>query len=167
MLVRAVERHAAVHHDLTFGEQTRRRRRNALPRTHITILPIEKPWKASSSTFLHVFSRTTANHRVSRRFRFIIKGSLESRIAREGCEAMMKEKLASVPEIAAKIIPTDFNVGCRRPTPAPGYLDALTRKDKVTVFLDEMQEMTDKGFIDASQCLSMNRGVRLTGCRWY
>ncbi|KIY72314.1 FAD/NAD-P-binding domain-containing protein [Cylindrobasidium torrendii FP15055 ss-10] len=94
--------------------------------------------------------RKAMESELNRRFRFIIKGSPESRLAREGCEAMMKEKLASVPEIAAKIIPTDFEVGCRRPTPAPGYLDALTRKDKVTVFLDEMQEMSEKGFIDAN-----------------
>ncbi len=60
----------------------------------------------------------------------------------------MRQKLATVPHIANKIIPTDFDVGCRRPTPAPGYLEALSNP-KVTVFTDELREMTEKGFIDA------------------
>lgn len=60
----------------------------------------------------------------------------------------MRQKLATVPHIANKIIPTDFDVGCRRPTPAPGYLETLSNP-KVTVFTDELREMTEKGFIDA------------------
>ncbi len=60
----------------------------------------------------------------------------------------MRQKLATVPHVANKIIPTDFDVGCRRPTPAPGYLEALSNP-KVTVFTDELREMTEKGFIDA------------------
>ena len=59
----------------------------------------------------------------------------------------MREKLKTRPDIAEKLIPKCFSVGCRRPTPGPGYLEALC-DDKVTTFLSEIQEMTAKGFID-------------------
>lgn len=37
----------------------------------------------------------------------------------------MRRKLAKKPEIAEKIVPKDYAVGCRRPTPGNGYLEAL------------------------------------------
>lgn len=59
----------------------------------------------------------------------------------------MKKVLASRPDIIDKLIPKTFSFGCRRPTPGPGYLEALCNP-KVEVFLSEMQEMTEAGFID-------------------
>jgi len=46
-----------------------------------------------------------------------------------------------------KIIPTDFGVGCRRPTPGNGFLEALTLPH-VKTFTEEMKRITPKGFID-------------------
>lgn len=68
-------------------------------------------------------------------------------MARAYAEKDMRTKLAKKPEIADAIIPKDFNVGCRRPTPAPGYLDALVA-DNVTVFTEQIQKITEKGLVD-------------------
>jgi hypothetical protein len=61
----------------------------------------------------------------------------------------MRRKLGSRSDIADKIIPTDFNPGCRRPTPAPGYLEALT-KPNVTLFTDSISSFDETGFFDAA-----------------
>lgn len=56
----------------------------------------------------------------------------------------MRRKLAKKPEIADTIIPKNFAVGCRRPTPGNGYLEALC-EDNVTVVSQSIQEITPKG----------------------
>ena len=60
----------------------------------------------------------------------------------------MRTKLASRPDLAEKIIPKDFAVGCRRPTPGNGYLEALVQPN-VTTYTEQLQEITEKGFIDS------------------
>lgn len=60
----------------------------------------------------------------------------------------MRAKLASKPEIADLIVPKDFAVGCRRPTPGNGYLEALC-KDNVTVVSSSIEEITPKGIRSA------------------
>lgn len=59
-------------------------------------------------------------------------------------EKEMRRKLSAKPEIADMIVPTDFAVGCRRPTPGNGYLEALC-EDNVTVVSQSIQEITEKG----------------------
>jgi cation diffusion facilitator CzcD-associated flavoprotein CzcO len=56
----------------------------------------------------------------------------------------MRTKLADRPDIADLIIPKDFAVGCRRPTPGNGYLEALC-EDNVTVVSSSIDEITPKG----------------------
>ncbi|KAI9726035.1 MAG: hypothetical protein M1828_002043 [Chrysothrix sp. TS-e1954] len=85
---------------------------------------------------------------LNQRFKFIIKGSAPAQQAREGAAADMRKKLASKPELAERIIPKSFGVGCRRPTPAPGYLEALCA-DNATVYTEALQEITEKGFRDS------------------
>lgn len=46
-----------------------------------------------------------------------------------------------------KLTFTSFNPGCRRPTPAPGYLEALVA-DNATIFTDPIGRITPKGFVD-------------------
>ena len=60
----------------------------------------------------------------------------------------MKRRLKNDPRLVNAIIPKDFNVGCRRPTPGNGYLEALL-EDNVTVYTEMFQRFTEKGFIDA------------------
>ena len=47
------------------------------------------------------------------------------------------------------MIPKNFNPGCRRPTPAPGYLEALTAPN-ATIFTDPIGTVTATGFTDHS-----------------
>jgi len=61
----------------------------------------------------------------------------------------MSSKLAAKPEIRDKIIPADFNVACRRPTPGNGYLEALA-SEKTTVFTSNIQGITEHGVIDSA-----------------
>lgn len=56
----------------------------------------------------------------------------------------MRSKLASRPEIADHIVPKDFAVGCRRPTPGNGYLEALC-SENTEVVSQSVSEITPKG----------------------
>jgi cation diffusion facilitator CzcD-associated flavoprotein CzcO len=60
----------------------------------------------------------------------------------------MTRKLKHDKRLVDKIVPKNFNPGCRRPTPAPGYLEALVA-DNATIFTDEMQTIDETGFVDA------------------
>ncbi|KAL4935626.1 hypothetical protein BDV06DRAFT_234137 [Aspergillus oleicola] len=78
------------------------------------------------------------------RFRFILNGSREQAEARAAAERDMRARLAKKPGIADLIVPTNFAVGCRRPTPGAGYLEALC-EDNVSVVSQTIQEITPKG----------------------
>lgn len=56
----------------------------------------------------------------------------------------MRNKLVSKPEISDVLIPKDFAVGCRRPTPGNGYLEALC-KDNVEVVSASITKITATG----------------------
>lgn len=58
----------------------------------------------------------------------------------------MRRKLASNVKLAEAIIPKDFTVGCRRPTPGKGFLEALVTPN-TTVHTDQMQRITEDGVI--------------------
>lgn len=81
---------------------------------------------------------------ISTRFRFILNDSKEQATARQFAEAEMRRKLARKPEVAEILIPKDFAVGCRRPTPGNGYLEALC-EDNVDVISNSISEITDSG----------------------
>jgi hypothetical protein len=59
----------------------------------------------------------------------------------------MRKKLSNNPRLIEKMIPKNFNPGCRRPTPAPGYLEALS-SENTTVFTDAIDTVTQTGFVD-------------------
>ena len=61
----------------------------------------------------------------------------------------MTTKLNSKPELIDKIIPKDFNVACRRPTPGNGYLEALAH-EKTTAFTETTGFITPRGFVDST-----------------
>lgn len=60
----------------------------------------------------------------------------------------MHKKLGGDPRLVDKCIPKNFNVGCRRPTPGNGYLEALVG-EKTTTFTENIGGITPKGFLDA------------------
>ncbi|TDZ35544.1 FAD-binding monooxygenase moxY [Colletotrichum trifolii] len=78
------------------------------------------------------------------RFRFILNGSKEQQDARDFADKDMRSKLAGRPDLQDVIIPKNFAVGCRRPTPGNGYLEALC-EDNVTVVSSSIREITPNG----------------------
>jgi len=91
--------------------------------------------------------RKNIENELNQRFKFIIKGSEEAKTARDFSYAEMERKLHSNPRLVDKIIPKNFSPGCRRPTPAPGYLEALVAPN-ATVFTDPIGTITPTGFTD-------------------
>ncbi|OQV04839.1 hypothetical protein CLAIMM_09663 [Cladophialophora immunda] len=61
----------------------------------------------------------------------------------------MARRLSYNQEIMSHIIPKNFNVGCRRPTPGTGYLEALVAP-KTKVFFDTLHSITPNGFKPSS-----------------
>ena len=92
--------------------------------------------------------RKVIESELNQRFKFIIKGSRAAEEARSYSEDEMRRKLNQDPRLIEKIIPKDFNVGCRRPTPGNGFLEALTA-DNTTCFTDPIGKITPNGFIDS------------------
>ncbi|KAH8726481.1 hypothetical protein GQ44DRAFT_726051 [Phaeosphaeriaceae sp. PMI808] len=91
--------------------------------------------------------RKQIENELNQRFKFIIKGSVEAALAREYAELEMRKKLNNNTGLTETIIPKNFNPGCRRPTPAPGYLEALVA-DNTTIYMDTIASITSTGFID-------------------
>ena len=86
---------------------------------------------------------------LNQRFKFILKNTEPAKAAKEFATNEMKTKLGGNEALMDAIIPKNFGVGCRRPTPGNGFLEALNR-DNVHVFTNGvMREVTPKGFIDA------------------
>ncbi|KAF5484230.1 FAD-binding monooxygenase aflW [Colletotrichum fructicola] len=77
------------------------------------------------------------------RFGGIFKDGPQNAAAEESIRKLMKARLSGSDELAEEIIP-DFSVGCRRLTPGPGYLEALTA-DNVTYIRDHIAEFTETG----------------------
>lgn len=97
--------------------------------------------------FKYLEYRKQIENELNQRFKFIIKGSQEAKLAREYAEKEMRTKLNNDARLIEKMIPKDFNPGCRRPTPAPGYLEALTAEN-ATIFTDPIRSITESGFLD-------------------
>ncbi|KAF2430784.1 FAD/NAD(P)-binding domain-containing protein [Tothia fuscella] len=91
--------------------------------------------------------RKQIENELNQRFKFIIKGSDEAREARIYSHEEMRKKLNYDERLCDKMIPKNFNPGCRRPTPAPGYLEALVAENS-TIFTDEIGKIDETGFID-------------------
>ena len=78
-----------------------------------------------------------------------MKDSPEQAIMRDVCTKIMQEKLATRPDILDKLLP-DFTVGCRRPTPGNGFLEALCNPKTEAIFssiarIDETGLFTEDG----------------------
>jgi hypothetical protein len=83
-------------------------------------------------------------------------------MAVEMSRAAMKDRLSSKPEIADFLIPT-FGVGCRRPTPGPGYLEALVQPN-VDFITDSIVQVTPVGVdIESGRQVELDCLVCATG----
>ncbi|KAF2652919.1 cyclohexanone monooxygenase [Lophiostoma macrostomum CBS 122681] len=84
---------------------------------------------------------------LNQRFKFILNGTPESAQAIEFSTQQMTKRLNGRVDLAERIIPTTFNVGCRRPTPGNGFLEALIRPN-VTTFTQGIKKITPKGVLN-------------------
>lgn len=76
-----------------------------------------------------------------------VKNSAENRKESGAARLQMAEKLNHDPELCAKLIPT-WGLGCRRITPAEGYLETLLRPNVQTVF-DTVTQATENAVVTA------------------
>jgi hypothetical protein len=60
----------------------------------------------------------------------------------------MAERLKKKPELLESIVP-DFSVNCRRLTPGPGYLEALT-EENVSFIRTPISHFTEEGIVDTT-----------------
>lgn len=81
------------------------------------------------------------------RFATIFKNHPANVSLRDTWTKLMLERVVDKPDLAEKIIP-DFPPICRRPTPGPGYLEALC-KPNVNLIQTPIQHFTEKGIVDA------------------
>ncbi|KAJ9145523.1 FAD/NAD(P)-binding domain-containing protein [Pleurostoma richardsiae] len=78
-----------------------------------------------------------------RRFSTFLKDSPENAEIREKFIEIMKKRVAKKPELLQDLIP-DFSPNCRRLTPGPGYLEALT-EDNVDYIRTPIKRFTETG----------------------
>ncbi|CAK7223816.1 hypothetical protein SEUCBS140593_005359 [Sporothrix eucalyptigena] len=93
--------------------------------------------------------KKTIENELNKRFRLVLRNTRDSDEANAYAYKEMTTKLAGKPDIIKVILPTDFNVACRRPTPGNGYLEALA-DDKTTFFTSSIQAITERGIIDSA-----------------
>ncbi|CAI4215880.1 unnamed protein product [Parascedosporium putredinis] len=86
---------------------------------------------------------------LNKRFRLVLRNTRESDEANAFAYKEMATKLSPKTDLIDVIIPKDFNVACRRPTPGNGYLEALAG-DKTEVFTQSIGGITEKGVIDSA-----------------
>lgn len=105
----------------------------------------QKAWIENPEEYLAL--RKEIEKELNFRFPLYIRESEFQAMARNFTRKDMRGKLEKKPEVADLIIP-NFGVGCRRPTPGPGYLQALA-SDSCEVVWGEIDCFTKTGLKSA------------------
>jgi cation diffusion facilitator CzcD-associated flavoprotein CzcO len=84
-------------------------------------------------------------------FDMFVKNSTAQEQGKKQTSDMMRGKLNHNDDLASKLIP-DYEVGCRRATPGPGYLESFTREN-VSLVTDSISEVEEKGIRTADGTL--------------
>ncbi|KPI42778.1 putative sterigmatocystin biosynthesis monooxygenase stcW [Cyphellophora attinorum] len=84
---------------------------------------------------------------LNQRFKFILAGTPEAAAAKKFATDQMSARLGGDAELVDKLIPKTFNVGCRRPTPGNGFLEALVRPN-VTAFTQGLKKIIPRGVVN-------------------
>ncbi|KAF7895667.1 uncharacterized protein EAF01_009629 [Botrytis porri] len=79
------------------------------------------------------------------RFAALFKGTEDNKKLEEDFRKLMAERLKKKPELLDAIVP-DFAPNCRRLTPGPGYLEALT-EENVSFIQTPIDRFTEKGIV--------------------
>lgn len=84
---------------------------------------------------------------LNQQFKLMINGTAEQKEALEFSQDEMTKKLGGKKELMDKMIPTNYAVGCRRPTPGNGYLEAITDEKKSEVHFKPITKITNKAIV--------------------
>lgn len=106
--------------------------------------PIPQELKESfkdPETYIHY--RKSLENRTFSSFGSVLKDSVLSKLNREKYRELMKERLDGRTDLLDAIEP-DFSPSCRRLTPGPGYLEALTQPN-VEYITDKIEKFTGTG----------------------
>ena len=103
--------------------------------------------------------RTGVEKGFFQRFGAIFKDTVENRELKEKWTQIMLQRVSQKPELGDQILP-DFPPNCRRPTPGPGYLEALT-KENVSYIRTRIQRFTETGIVTED---GIERPVDITIC---
>lgn len=105
----------------------------------------KKKWAKDPASYLKY--RKDIENELNDGFPFFIRGTKAQADAKEATDSDMRKRLATKPDIAERMIP-EYPVGCRRPTPGTGYLEALCAKNTEVVW-GEIESFTEKGIKSA------------------
>ncbi|RDL41620.1 FAD protein [Venustampulla echinocandica] len=99
---------------------------------------------------------------INSKFPMLIKGSDVAKYATKMVTMFMGAALGGNPELMKALIP-DFEIGCRRLTPAVGYLESLTAKN-VRVVTNPIEEIVENGIkISTGEVIEVDVLVCATG----
>jgi len=93
------------------------------------------------------------------RFGTLMKGSEENAKLRKESSKLMAERVSKKPELISSLIP-DFSPNCRRLTPGPGYLEALS-EDHVSFIQTPISHFTETSIVDTN---GIERAVEAVIC---
>ncbi|KAL3425486.1 hypothetical protein PVAG01_02277 [Phlyctema vagabunda] len=102
----------------------------------------ERPLQANDPAKYHAY-RKDLEGRFFKRFGGIIKDGQKNTALRETFEKLMAERLGDRADLLDNLVP-DFSPSCRRLTPGPGYLEALTQ-DNVSYISTQIERFTKSG----------------------
>jgi cation diffusion facilitator CzcD-associated flavoprotein CzcO len=95
--------------------------------------------------FYHKYCKAVESE-LNQRFKLVVNGSKEAIDAREYSTKEMQRKLAGRQDLIDHLLPKNFGIGCRRPTPGNGFLESLVNP-KATVLKEDLREITPTGFV--------------------
>jgi cation diffusion facilitator CzcD-associated flavoprotein CzcO len=102
-----------------------------------------KLWKKYPELYLE-YRRSLEKH-FHGGFKGGILGTPENEAFRKQCIQTTRDRLDGDEELLAKILP-DYTPGCKRPTPAPGYIESL-RDPKVELITNKIIAVTETGIV--------------------
>lgn len=121
-----------------FNPTARERQEAAMPFTEEQLHDFQDPEK-------YLAFRKQLEGTFYRRFESILRDSNTTRESTEVYKRIMRERLGGDAELLEKMVP-DFPPFCRRLTPGPGYLEAIT-KDNLTFIQDPIDHFTEDGIV--------------------
>ncbi|KAI5456905.1 hypothetical protein BGZ63DRAFT_428345 [Mariannaea sp. PMI_226] len=101
----------------------------------------KRQWAENPEEYLRF--RKTLEDKYWRRFGTFFRNNEENAALREKFIEIMKERLSKKPELLEHIVP-DFSPNCRRLTPGPGYLEAIS-EDNVDYIRTRIKTFTETG----------------------